>query len=69
MHLLRLERAAAVILALAAGAATARADGWEISVSAGKVFPFYDQTFTYDPGPLRPPIPGATPLPCCSRRL
>jgi hypothetical protein len=38
----------------------AAADGWEITVTAGKVFPLYNQTFEYDPGTLAPPIPGAT---------
>lgn len=48
------------VVALALLAARASADGWEITASAGKVFPFYDQTFTYDPGALAVPIPGAT---------
>jgi len=38
----------------------AAADGWELTVTAGKVFPLYNQTFEYDPGTLAPPIPGAT---------
>jgi hypothetical protein len=42
---------------LARGAA---AEGWQLTVSAGKVFPLYNQTFEYDPGTLAPPIPGAT---------
>jgi hypothetical protein len=51
-----------VILALvfASAAGSARAEGWEISASAGKVIPFYDQTFVYDPGALAIPIPGVT---------
>src|SRR5205085_1135939 len=47
-------------LALAALARGAGAEGWEITLSAGKVFPFYNQTFEYDPGGLTSPIPGAT---------
>ena len=39
---------------------TATADGWEITVTAGKVFPLYNQMFEYDPGALAPPIPGST---------
>ena len=38
----------------------AGAEGWEIAVSAGRVFPFYKQSFTYDPGALASPIGGAT---------
>jgi hypothetical protein len=45
------------IAGLARGAA---AEGWEITVTAGKVFPLYNQMFEYDPGALAPPIPGAT---------
>jgi hypothetical protein len=54
---MRLLLAAGLFLLFADGAA---ADGWEFSVTAGKVFPFYEQSFTYDPGTLAPPIPGAT---------
>jgi len=49
----------ALVLAAAAASPLA-AEGWEITASAGKVFPFYDQTFEYDPGALASPIPGAT---------
>lgn len=38
----------------------AGAEGWEIAVTGGKVFPFYNQAFTYDPGALASPIAGAT---------
>jgi hypothetical protein len=48
------------VCALAAFARGAHADGWALTLSGGKVFPFYDQAFEYDPGPLAPPIPGAT---------
>ena len=50
----------AALLVLASGAGAARAEGWELSASAGKVFPFYDQAFAYDPGMLAPPFPGVT---------
>src|SRR5204862_7459190 len=53
-------RAVVAVVALAAAAPAASADGWEVAASAGKVFPFYNQMFDYDPGPLAPPIPGAT---------
>lgn len=46
-------------LALAA-ASRAGAEGWEITASAGKVFPFYNQAFEYDPGALAAPFAGAT---------
>ena len=39
---------------------SAAAEGWELTVTAGKVFPLYNQTFEYDPGTLASPIPGAT---------
>jgi hypothetical protein len=48
------------VLALAAPAAGAAGEGWQIAISGGKVFPFYGQTFEYDPGPLASPIVGAT---------
>jgi hypothetical protein len=48
------------ICLLAGFARGASAEGWEITVTAGKVFPLYNQTFEYDPGTLAPPIPGAT---------
>jgi hypothetical protein len=53
-------RTLAAWLALAASASPAGAAGWEIAASAGKVFPFYNQAFEYDPGALAPPITGAT---------
>ncbi len=53
-------RVALLAIALALGGRAAAAQGWEITVSAGKVFPFYNQAFSYDPGALRSPIPGAT---------
>ena len=53
-------RILACVLALTVVTARAGAEGWEITASAGKVFPFYNQTFEYDPGALLPPIAGAT---------
>ena len=54
---MRLLLATCLLAGLARGAA---AEGWELTVTAGKVFPLYNQTFEYDPGTLAPPIPGAT---------
>jgi hypothetical protein len=53
----RLLLATCLLAGLARGAA---AEGWQLTVSAGKVFPLYNQMFEYDPGTLAPPIPGAT---------
>jgi hypothetical protein len=39
---------------------TARAGGVEITGFAGYTFPFYSQTFAYDPGPIDIPIPGVS---------
>jgi hypothetical protein len=38
----------------------ARAGEVELTGSIGYTFPFYGQTFTYDPGPVSVPIPGVT---------
>ena len=54
---MRLLFATCLLAGLARGAA---AEGWQLTVSAGKVFPLYNQMFEYDPGALAPPIPGAT---------
>ena len=40
--------------------ALASAGGVEITGFAGYTFPFYSQTFTYDPGPVQVPIPGVS---------
>jgi hypothetical protein len=58
----RIRRGGALLaaLALASPVRVAAAEGWEIAVSAGKVVPFYSQTFRYDPGSLASPIAGAT---------
>lgn len=50
----------AAALVVGCGVRGAGAEGWELAVSAGKVFPFYDQAFAYDPGLLAPPFPGVT---------
>jgi len=57
-----LTRALSVVLVLALSEATlARAgDRLEISGHAGFTFPFYSQTFAYDPGPVTVPIPGVS---------
>lgn len=53
-------RILAATLLLTALGAPVQAEGWEVTESAGKVFPFYDQAFEYDPGALSSPIAGAT---------
>jgi hypothetical protein len=57
-------RPAAVAAALVAAAlllpSAARAGGVEISGFAGYAFPFYSQSFAYDPGPINVPIPGVS---------
>ncbi|HUG52894.1 MAG TPA: hypothetical protein VMR21_04815 [Vicinamibacteria bacterium] len=53
-------RALAVACVWACLARAAAAEGWEVAVSGGKVFPFYGQAFTYDPGALSAPFPGVT---------
>jgi hypothetical protein len=52
-------KSVAVLLLLLAGRETAAGDV-ELQVLAGKVFPFYEQSFTYDPGQLAAPLPGST---------
>src|SRR5688500_18669195 len=39
------------------GASDARAD-WEVAVLGGPTFPFYEQSFAFDPGPIGG-VPGA----------
>jgi hypothetical protein len=53
-------RTLAAALVLTAAALPVHGEGWELTASAGKVFPFYNQTFEYDPGALASPIAGAT---------
>jgi hypothetical protein len=40
--------------------AAARAGGLEVFAQLGPDFPFYNQAFQYDPGPLSAPIPGSS---------
>jgi len=54
-----------ILLAAVAAAAlvfppAACGGGVEISGFAGYTFPFYSQTFVYDPGPINVPIPGVS---------
>lgn len=50
-----------VVAIVVFGAASAAGAGeWELALAAGKVFPFYEQGFEYDPGTLTAPIPGTT---------
>jgi hypothetical protein len=51
---------ALVLLALLAASAPARAGELELAGYAGYTFPFYSQSFRYDPGPVSVPIPGLT---------
>src|SRR3989304_8431697 len=44
----------------AAAAAPLRAGEVELTGSLGYTFPFYSQTFTYDPGAVTVPIPGVS---------
>jgi hypothetical protein len=50
----------ASFLALLALPSLAAAADFEISGFAGYTFPFYSQTFTYQPGPISVPIPGVS---------
>ncbi len=49
-----------LLLAVLAAPALADAAEFELTGYAGYTFPFYKQTFTYDPGPVTVPIPGVT---------
>lgn len=48
---------ASLVMLLATPSLTA-AGGVEVSGFAGYTFPFYSQSFSYDPGPITVPIPG-----------
>jgi hypothetical protein len=50
----------ALLLAVLAAPALADAAELEVTGYAGYTFPFYSQTFKYDPGPITVPIPGVT---------
>jgi hypothetical protein len=60
LHLPPMKKALAVLLTVLSLPALARAGGVEIAGFAGYTFPFYSQTFTYDPGPIEVPIPGVS---------
>jgi hypothetical protein len=53
-------RRLALLLAVLAAPAVAGAAELELIGYAGYTFPFYKQTFEYDPGPVTVPIPGVT---------
>lgn len=49
-----------MVVAVAAGSGMAGAGELEVAFYGGYTFPFYSQTFTYDPGPVSIPIPGVS---------
>ena len=53
-------RKALALLAILALPCLAAAGEFELTGYGGYTFPFYSQTFTYDPGPVSVPIPGVT---------
>jgi hypothetical protein len=53
-----MNRALALLLAVLAAPALTGAGELELTGYAGYTFPFYSQTFKYDPGPVSVPIPG-----------
>ena len=55
-----MRKALASLVVLLAIPSLAAAGGVEISGFAGYAFPFYSQTFRYDPGPIDVPIPGGS---------
>jgi hypothetical protein len=55
-----MRKAFALLLAVLAAPALAGAGELELTGYAGYTFPFYNQTFKYDPGPVSVPIPGVT---------
>jgi len=55
-----MRKALAVLVALAAGPGVAGAGELEVAFYGGYTFPFYSQTFQYDPGPVEVPIPGVS---------
>jgi len=52
--------ALAILLAVLCAPAVSRAGELELTGYGGYTFPFYSQTFKYDPGPVSVPIPGVT---------
>jgi len=55
-----MRKALAILLAALAAPALAGAAEVELTGYGGYTFPFYSQTFKYDPGPVSVPIPGVT---------
>ena len=55
-----MRKALVSLLALLAAPALADAGELELTGYAGYTFPFYSQSFQYDPGPVTVPIPGVT---------
>jgi hypothetical protein len=55
-----MRKALALVLAVLAAPALAGAAELELTGYGGYTFPFYSQTFQYDPGPVTVPIPGVT---------
>ena len=55
-----MRKAFALLVAVLAAPALAGAGEFELTGYAGYTFPFYSQTFKYDPGPVTVPIPGVT---------
>lgn len=53
-----MRKALAPLVVLLAIPSLAAAGGVELAGFAGYTFPFYSQTFNYDPGPITVPIPG-----------
>ena len=49
-----------LLLAVLATPALGTAAEFEVAAYGGYTFPFYTQTFSYDPGPVTVPIPGIT---------
>ena len=56
----RMRKPLGILLATLAAPALAGAGEFELTGYAGYTFPFYSQTFKYDPGPVTVPIPGVT---------
>ena len=55
-----MRKAALSLLAVLAAPSLAAAGEFELTAYGGYTFPFYGQTFQYDPGPVTVPIPGIT---------
>ena len=55
-----MRQALALFLTALAAPALAGAGELELALYGGYTFPFYSQTFKYDPGPVTVPIPGVT---------